>query len=74
MSSTYTKNGSDFKIHYGSGSMQGIVSNDDLVVGDITLKGVNFAEATQEPGTAFVYGKYVSQAKGCNTRGLTGLI
>jgi saccharopepsin len=58
-SSTYAKNGSDFKIHYGSGSMQGIVSNDDLVVGDIALKGMNFAEATQEPGTAFVYGKSV---------------
>ncbi|KAF9510842.1 hypothetical protein BS47DRAFT_1373240 [Hydnum rufescens UP504] len=42
----------------GSGSMQGIISNDNLVVGDITLKGVNFAEATQEPGTAFVYGKF----------------
>ena len=41
--------------------MEGYVSEDTLSVGGITLNNVSFAEATSEPGTAFLYGKYVTQ-------------
>jgi len=57
-SSTYKANGSQFEIHYGSGSMTGIVSNDVLNIGDLTIKGLDFAEALQEPGLAFAFGKF----------------
>jgi saccharopepsin len=57
-SSTYKANGSDFSIHYGSGSMEGFVSNDLLSIGDITIKGQDFAEAVKEPGLAFAFGKF----------------
>lgn len=57
-SSTYKKNGSHFEIQYGSGSMKGFVSNDDFSIGDLKLKGIDFAEATSEPGLAFLVGKF----------------
>ncbi|KAF8897570.1 aspartic peptidase domain-containing protein [Infundibulicybe gibba] len=57
-SSTYKANGSEFSIQYGSGSMEGFVSSDDLSIGDITIKHQDFAEATKEPGLAFAFGKF----------------
>lgn len=57
-SSTYQKNGSDFEIRYGSGSMKGFVSNDVLQIGDLKVKNQDFAEATSEPGLAFAFGKF----------------
>jgi len=56
-SSTYKANGSEFSIQYGSGSMEGFVSNDVLKIGDISIQGQDFAEATKEPGLAFAFGK-----------------
>ncbi len=38
--------------------MEGIVSNDVLKIGDLTIKGQDFAEATSEPGLAFAFGKF----------------
>jgi len=52
-SSTYTANGSSFDIGYGSGSLSGFVSQDDVVIGDLKIKKQLFAEATSEPGLAF---------------------
>lgn len=57
-SSTYKANGSSFSIQYGSGSMEGFVSNDLLTIGDLSVKGQDFAEATKEPGLAFAFGKF----------------
>lgn len=57
-SSTYKKNGSSFEIHYGSGSLTGFVSQDTLTIGDLTLKNQVFAEATEEPGLAFAFGRF----------------
>lgn len=37
--------------------MEGFVSNDDIVFGDMSLSSVDFAEATKEPGLAFAFGK-----------------
>jgi saccharopepsin len=37
--------------------MEGFVSNDLLSIGDLKIKGQDFAEATKEPGLAFAFGK-----------------
>ncbi|OAA50549.1 vacuolar protease A [Metarhizium rileyi] len=57
-SSTYQKNGSSFEIKYGSGSLSGFVSQDVVSIGDLKIKGQDFAEATEEPGLAFAFGKF----------------
>jgi len=57
-SSTYKANGTKFEIRYGSGSMQGFVSQDTVTIGDIAIKGQDFAEATSEPGLAFAFGRF----------------
>lgn len=57
-SSTYKKNGSDFEIRYGSGSLSGFVSQDDVTIGDLKIKSQDFAEATSEPGLAFAFGRF----------------
>ena len=56
-STTYKVNGSEFSIQYGSGSMEGFVSRDNLAIGDLVIKNQLFAEATKEPGLAFAFGK-----------------
>jgi len=57
-SSTYKKNGSDFAIQYGSGSLEGYVSKDTVQIGDLKIKDQLFAEATSEPGLAFAFGRF----------------
>ncbi|KAI1112369.1 aspartic peptidase domain-containing protein [Nemania sp. NC0429] len=57
-SSTYKKNGTEFEIRYGSGSLSGFVSQDDVTIGDLKIKGQDFAEATNEPGLAFAFGRF----------------
>lgn len=57
-SSTYKKNGSEFEIRYGSGSLSGFVSNDVMSIGDLKIKNQDFAEATNEPGLAFAFGRF----------------
>ena len=57
-SSTYKANGTEFKIQYGSGSLEGVISNDDMSIGDLTIKKQDFAESTVEPGLAFAFGKF----------------
>jgi saccharopepsin len=57
-SQTFKKNGTEFAIRYGSGSLEGIISNDVLTVGDWRLKDLDFGESTKEPGLAFAFGKF----------------
>ncbi|TCD69682.1 Vacuolar protease A [Steccherinum ochraceum] len=57
-SSTYKSNGTTFEIQYGTGSMEGFVSQDHMTIGDITVKNQLFAEATKEPGLTFAFGKF----------------
>ncbi|KAK0611529.1 vacuolar protease A precursor [Immersiella caudata] len=57
-SSTYKGNGTAFDIQYGSGALSGFVSQDTVTIGDITIKGQDFAEATSEPGLAFAFGRF----------------
>lgn len=57
-SSTYQQNGSDFAIRYGSGSLEGYVSQDTVQISDLKIKNQLFAEATKEPGLAFAFGRF----------------
>ena len=57
-SSTYKRNGSDFEIRYGSGSLSGFISQDTVTIGDLKIKHQDFAEATSEPGLAFAFGRF----------------
>ncbi|KAF7732003.1 Vacuolar protease A [Apophysomyces ossiformis] len=57
-SSTYKRNGTEFSIQYGSGSMEGFISQDTVKVGDIAIRNQGFAEAVKEPGLAFAFGKF----------------
>ncbi|KAG7192117.1 Vacuolar protease A [Scheffersomyces spartinae] len=57
-STTYKANGTEASIQYGSGSMEGYVSNDLLTIGDLIIPKQDFLEATSEPGLAFAFGKF----------------
>ncbi|XP_041028254.1 aspartic proteinase-like isoform X2 [Juglans microcarpa x Juglans regia] len=48
LSSTYTKIGKHCKIPYGSGSISGFFSQDDVRVGDVLVRNQEFAEVTGE--------------------------
>jgi len=57
-STTYDKDGRKMQIEYGTGSMKGFISKDNVNVAGITVKGQEFAEATSEPGLTFVAAKF----------------
>merc|ERR1712168_1339691 len=57
-SSTYIADGADFSIAYGTGAMKGFVSGDKVCVAGTCVKEQKFAEATKEPGLAFIAAKF----------------
>jgi len=55
-SSTYLKNGTDFEIMYGSGSVSGFFSYDDVLLADsLTIKKQLFAEIQDAGGLGLAY-------------------
>ncbi|KAK9161878.1 hypothetical protein Syun_008219 [Stephania yunnanensis] len=57
-SHTYIKNGKTCSIHYGSGSISGFFSQDNVQVGDLVVKDQVFIEATLEGSLTFVLAKF----------------
>nr|ABI78942.1 aspartic protease [Ipomoea batatas] len=57
-SSTYTKIGTSCSITYGSGSISGFLSQDNVGVGDLVVKDQVFIETTKEPSLTFVLAKF----------------
>jgi len=49
-SSTYVKNGTVFKIQYGSGPVSGYYSKDTVHIGDVDIEGYTFAEVDNTKG------------------------
>lgn len=46
------------KFRYGSGSLEGVISQELLQVGPIKVKDQGFAESTKEPGLSFAMGRF----------------
>lgn len=57
-SSTYTPDGRPLSIQYGSGSMKGFLSADNLTLADMVVSSQTFGEATSLPGITFVAAKF----------------
>ncbi|XP_063826532.1 lysosomal aspartic protease-like [Ostrinia nubilalis] len=57
-SHTHRSNGSEFAIHYGSGSLSGFLSTDDVTVQGLRVARQTFAEALRQPSVAFVSAKF----------------
>lgn len=57
-SRTYEKNGTSAAIQYGTGSIAGFFSQDNVKVGDIVVRNQDFIEATKEPGVTFLAAKF----------------
>jgi len=57
-SSTYMPNGTALNITYGSGSMEGYLSIDNVGVGGLKVVKQTFGQATSEPGIAFIAAQF----------------
>lgn len=57
-SSTYKENGTEFAIRYGTGSLEGVISNDVVTIADIEISKQDFGESVKEPGITFALGRF----------------
>ncbi|KAI9346525.1 aspartic peptidase domain-containing protein [Obelidium mucronatum] len=57
-SSTHKKNGTEFAIQYGTGALEGIISNENINIGGADILGLDFGESVKEPGFTFAVGRF----------------
>ncbi|KAI9081052.1 hypothetical protein K1719_037032 [Acacia pycnantha] len=57
-SSTFTENGTSCAIEYGSGSISGFFSQDNVKVGGVVVKHQDFIEVTREKTLSFAFLKF----------------
>ncbi|KDO45248.1 hypothetical protein CISIN_1g010486mg [Citrus sinensis] len=57
-SNTYTEIGKSCEINYGSGSISGFFSQDNVEVGDVVVKDQVFIEATREGSLTFLLARF----------------
>ncbi|KAK2894081.1 napsin-A [Channa argus] len=57
-SSTYAKNGTEFSIQYGRGSLSGFISEDVVSIAGLSVPGQQFAEAVKQPGLTFAVARF----------------
>ncbi|KAJ3143096.1 Vacuolar protease A [Physocladia obscura] len=57
-SSTFKKNGTAFSIQYGTGSLEGVISNDVVNIGGASVTRLDFGESVKEPGFTFAVGRF----------------
>jgi len=57
-SSTYKKNGKSANIRYGTGSISGFFSEDQVTLGGLVVQKQLFIEATREPSVTFLVAKF----------------
>lgn len=57
-SSTYIKNGTEFSIRYGRGSLSGFISGDTVSVAGMSVSKQQFGEAVKQPGITFAVARF----------------
>lgn len=57
-SDTFRENGTEFAIQYGTGSLEGFISQETLTMGGIKVPHQGFAESTKEPGFTFALAQF----------------
>ncbi|XP_037331905.1 napsin-A [Pungitius pungitius] len=57
-SSTFMKNGTEFSIRYGRGSLSGFISGDTVSVAGLPVPGQQFGEAVKQPGITFAVARF----------------
>ncbi|KAJ8661200.1 hypothetical protein O0I10_002949 [Lichtheimia ornata] len=57
-SDTFRENGTEFAIQYGTGSLEGFISEETLTMGGIQVPHQGFAESTKEPGFTFALAQF----------------
>ncbi|KAJ3193274.1 Vacuolar protease A [Irineochytrium annulatum] len=57
-SETHKPNGTEFAIQYGTGALEGIISNEVLGISDLEIQNQDFGESVKEPGVTFAVGRF----------------
>ncbi|KAG1462596.1 hypothetical protein G6F56_005483 [Rhizopus delemar] len=57
-SSSYGENGTEFAIQYGTGSLEGFISQHKFIFGGFKVNDQGFAESVKEPGLTFAFAKF----------------
>ncbi|KAI8828741.1 aspartic peptidase domain-containing protein [Chytriomyces cf. hyalinus JEL632] len=57
-SSTFKENGTEFAIQYGTGALEGVISEDTISIGGAEISKLGFGESVKEPGFTFVVARF----------------